>query len=143
MAKKRKGIGAIASVTEFGKDTVSLILGGAGGIYVNKFGANSPILPQYAGPIANLAIGFVLKEYLKNSMVENVGNGMIVAAGIGLLSSFGINGEINGEFINGTNKMAYANRRTVNGGIINGAIINGLIKDNAVQSDSDIQEISN
>ena len=139
MAKKRKGIGAIASVTEFGKDTVSLILGGAGGIYVNKFGVNSPILPQYAGPIANLAIGFVLKKYVKNSMIENVGNGMIVAAGIGLLSSFGING----EFINGTNEMAYANRRSVNGGIINGAIINGLIKDNAVQSDSDMQEISN
>lgn len=140
MAKKRKrGIGAIAGGAEIIKDSAALIVGGLGGTYVNKFGAMSPILPSYAGPIANVVIGVALKKMVKNDLIANVGNGMIVVAGLYLLNGFGING---GEFVNGDDAMiaAYKARKAVNGNqpIINGSIVNGLISDNAVQSDNDL-----
>jgi hypothetical protein len=133
MAKRKKGMGAIETTTEVLKDGVALGLGGVGAVYINKFGSMSPILPAYAGSIVNIAIGVALKKLVNNSMVDNIGNGMIAVAIVNLASGFGING----EFINGTDaNMAYAAYNNRMG-------IKGLIKDNAVQSDLDLQEIHN
>lgn len=146
MTKRRKGIHGLAKVGDTATNVFALGIGGIGGNYVNKFGTYSPVLPNQAGPIANIVAGAIIDMMFgggKGGFASNIGKGMVAVGFGGLAHSMGIGGN---EFVNGTDSDAemianYRRQKMVNAnsdGYINGDIINGLIKDNAVQADDDL-----
>lgn len=83
--RRHRGIGATGSDMM----TVAGLLAGAvaGRVISNKFLSN--VNPKYTA-LGQVAVGFALPRFVKNSFVKAMGAGMIVNGGMSALSSFGV-----------------------------------------------------
>jgi len=85
MKRRRSRVGAIGKGGSI-VSSIGIIAGAVAGRLVVK-----SVLPSMDEKIKNLgvcAIGFVLPKYVKSDIGKAVGNGMIAAGGMGLVSSF-------------------------------------------------------
>lgn len=83
--KRRSRVGAIGKGGSL-MSSIGIIAGAVAGRLVVK-----SVLPSMDEKIKNvgvLALGFVLPKFVKSDMGKSIGNGMIAAGGVGLVSSF-------------------------------------------------------